>query len=145
MSVPPVSHLLLVPPTGAFSTRTTWNTYAKWVALNGGRVRGVKPEQQQQFFRGTGPIVREGVAAERVTPQTPLTAGMTGKQLEHLMDTLWPLSVLNVRAEEHMAFMFELLRKEPFAIQRYLFHDIFPETMEFQEYRLTANAQVQSQ
>jgi hypothetical protein len=44
---------------------------------------------------------------------------MTSKQLEHLMDTLWPLSVLNVRAEEHMEFMFQLLRKEPCAIQRY--------------------------
>jgi len=48
----------MVAETGAYSTRTTWNLYAKWVALNGGRVRGVKPEQQQEYFRGTGPALQ---------------------------------------------------------------------------------------
>jgi hypothetical protein len=48
---------------------------------------------------------------------------------------------VNLAAEEQLCFLHELLRKEPHAIQEYLFNIIFPETMEFQDYKLQANGQ----
>ena len=38
--------------TGPYNKRPAWHVWARWVALAGGRVRGVKPAQQVLFLRG---------------------------------------------------------------------------------------------
>jgi hypothetical protein len=80
----------LTAETGPYSKRDAWLKYAKWVALNGGKVRGVKPHQQKAFFQNLGALADSRVYR---VPRTLATAAMQDTEYEHMLQTVWPLQV----------------------------------------------------
>lgn len=147
--------------TGPYQKRDSWHTFAQWVALGGGRVRGVNPEMQRGYVRGycgsaeqVEPV--EGSAElfyssadERMRDHVPalqVVLAATRKSSRGRLQrpaaySSVPLQLIDVGDSEQTEFIFNLLRKVPHVIQHYLYTIIFPETMEFQESRLSANGQ----
>lgn len=116
---------------GNYNDRQSWHTFAKWVALSGGRVKGVSKKVQAAYVKGYSNS--DTLVGDDETP------GMS--EYEHTLRNVWPLQLIDLRDKEQFDFLFGLLNKSAQMIQRYLFNSIFPETMEFQPTRLTSNGQ----
>jgi Ca2+-binding EF-hand superfamily protein len=119
--------------TGPYKKREAWHTFAKWVALSGARVRGVTPEQQRGFLRG--------YESEQDAANVAFMTESFGINAAALLQNVPALQLIDVRDTEQTTFMMALLDKNSHIIQHYLYNIIFPETMEFQESRLSANGQ----
>ena len=124
-------HQDLQSEVGNYNARQSWHTFARWVALSGGRVKGVSKKLQAEYVKGYSSSATLLGDDER--------PGMT--EYEHTLRNVWPLQLIDLRDKEQFDFLFGLLSKSAQMIQHYLFNTIFPETMEFQPTRLTSNGQ----
>eukprot|EP01050_Picozoa_sp_SAG11_P001055 SAG11_NODE_43_length_20795_cov_11.860456_3_plen_1106_part_00 len=119
--------------TGPYRKRESWHTFAQWVALGGGRVRGVGVEQQRAYVRGYG----ESARVENIA----LPFECYTSDADRMLHNVPALQLIDVADREQTDFIFCMFQKVPHVIQHYLYSIIFPETMEFQESRLSANGQ----
>ena len=78
--------------TGPYNKRTEWNTWARWVALAGGRVRGVGPKLQADYIEG-----HDDPRGRSPSPSGGGTgAGGGGEETQEekwLNNNVWPLQV----------------------------------------------------
>lgn len=116
---------------GPYKKRPSYTTFAKWVALAGGRVRGIDWKTQNRLVKGyTKPdtlLVEESVI------------GMS--ENDYLLRNVWPLQLVDTNDPEQFQFLHHLMHKLPAMVYNYLHEEIFPETMTFRPTRLCANGQ----
>ena len=62
-------------------------------------------------------------------------------ELASSIDEIWPLQLVNLKDDDQMGILFQLLRSLPHVVQRYLDTCIFPETCAHQGLKLSACGQ----
>ena len=108
---------------GPIPKRRACAMWARWIELAGGSVRGAPA-----LARAPAPPV---------APAAPKAAGPDAEP----MDELWPLEVLDAGDAEQMDVVYPLLRASPHAIVFYLHEHVFPHTLKYAPFQLSASGQ----
>ena len=117
---------------GPYSHRPAWKVFARCVCLSGGRVRGVTVEQQMKIKRETQQMSK-GVVDSREWSADE----------KSMLNNVWPLQLVDLKdpADEHLDFLYKVLKNNSTMQRDLLFEFIFPETMHFQDTKLCASGQ----
>jgi len=138
---------------GLVSLRPTSLRRKLWVELAGGRVRGVKSKKAKASGAGYVELVRgvdSRVVPNKLTPDSSLLDRLSGgraalekEELESIdadiLDSIWPLHLVDSKDKEQEQVLFKLLRRLPQVIAWYLENHVFPLTMRFQPLKLSAS------
>ena len=109
---------------GPYPKRPSSIRYAQWITLAGGKVRGMKNDDDYDS---------NGADDLAVTMLNTETWGPS--------DEIWPLFLLDIKDETHMNVTYNLLKNLPEAIEYYLNSFVFPITMELYQEKLCASGQ----
>ena len=114
---------------GPYQKRESWAVFAQWVALSGGRVKGVSWKQQQAFVKG--------YSNEHTLIEDDEVPGMS--EDEHTLRNVWPLQLVDLGDDEQIEVLYELLHDQPQVVKEALFmsNGVFERTMKFQQMKLT--------
>lgn len=120
---------------GEHRSRPSACKWATWVAIAGGHVHGVADDTQQEF-------VRQGKLSfgNKDEPMGDLGATLTSDE-RAAFTHCWPLQRVDVADEEQMSLLYKVLCTSARMQHELLCRLSFPDTMEFQEAKLSACGQ----
>jgi hypothetical protein len=121
----------------AYQDRMACRAFANWVQMAGGRVRG-SSRYSGYFQRGMNGVEEE---EEDLDEMAAASAGGGDLEEEEEEEDFPPLQYIDLRDLELLLQLHSLLYKLPHAVQFYLTIHTFPETMEHQSMKLSANGQ----
>jgi hypothetical protein len=126
-----------------YPDRIACRAFANWVQMAGGRVRGSN-RYSGYFRRGmsvNGADEEDEDLDEIVPGSTPSGTPGEGLEEEEEEEDFPPLQFIDLRDLELLLQLHSLMYKLPHAVQFYLTVHTFPETMEHQNMKLSANGQ----
>eukprot|EP01084_Bolivina_argentea_P028079 52224_1 len=152
---------------GSYEVRPSCKTFIRWVALAGGKVRGLREKIQAVMGDDKETIAARGdnesglaykflyCDNNTTTSTSSVDDNSMDQQYQHVLtrfdesqfedhnefDDIWPLQLLDLKDKVMVDRLFRLLRRLPQAIERYLNLHVFPDTMEHQGLKLAANGQ----
>jgi len=122
--------------TGPYEKRPACQTFARWVRLAGGRVRGVVTSSEADS--------RVAVDADQMHSDDLFNLLFERDDVgdSHIgLNEIWPLHIVDTRDSEQMRVLYHLLRKVPQMILHYLHTHVFPITCAHQGLKLSASGQ----
>lgn len=144
---------MLASEVGKVADRPTSVRWSEWVQLAGGRVRG---KSSGEAKTGSNEPFSPGSKEERQGQDTRFSPNAFGPgeglgdreaakerlQIDaDIMDSVWPLHMVDSKDMEQSRALFLLLRRVPQVVEWYVTSHVFPLTMRFQPQKLSASGQ----
>ena len=128
---------------GPYHKREACRRYVAWVEGANAQVRGMRRRggrARSDRRHSQAPTI---IAPKDVLERNTLSgrAKSSDSSDDKSQVEVWPLHLVDLGDEEQMGVLFALLRRQPQVVRHYLFHRVFPRTMEFQQMKLSVCGQ----